>query len=351
MNKKIYVSFLGLLIAVTALVVAVGRAGRNASAAPAASATLSALPPSDVVVYVDTQRLVNDSLPSLLATNPTALAKLNAKVDQFREEFNIDPRAFESLAVGGRYAPAPHDFNAVVIARGSFDASSLINTGFAAARRKHKTMPEPEQREYKGKTLFVVKPNVRADNRRVESDDRSAQSDDKRRQGEEFAVVALDSNTFAAGDLESVMAAIDANNGGAHVDAELVALATRTSDAVVGFSGKMPKDMKQNLRLGSDDIAQDISYIRQFYGSLRTSGPEAEALVGLQTETAEQARSLNDKISSLKQLARLYIPFSSGRNEAASRLLNNLSNTTQNNEVQINFRFTQADVAPFVRYF
>src|SRR4051812_10843255 len=94
-----------------------------------ASAQLASLPASDIIIFVDTQRLVSDTLPNFLTNNPALLAKLNARLDRFQKETGIDPRSFDSLAIGMRFGGTPNnDPRFVAIAHGNFNATSLIDT-------------------------------------------------------------------------------------------------------------------------------------------------------------------------------------------------------------------------------
>ena len=59
----------------------------NAASAmrPAASAQLGALPASDFIIFVDTERLVNDTLPNFLAGDQSCRA-CHAKLARFQKE-------------------------------------------------------------------------------------------------------------------------------------------------------------------------------------------------------------------------------------------------------------------------
>src|ERR1044071_6531017 len=108
MNRKFYFSFVAFALTLLATVAFV--IGNNpGTRAASTNAALAALPASDFVISVDAQRALNETLPTLFAANPRALAKFNAELDEFQRKTGINPRTLESIAVGGSFTPGkPH---------------------------------------------------------------------------------------------------------------------------------------------------------------------------------------------------------------------------------------------------
>jgi hypothetical protein len=335
MNRKFYFSFLVLtLIATVAFVV--GHGTRAASP----SAALSALPASDFVVVIDAQRALSETLPSLLASNPALLAKMNTKLEEFEKKTGINPHSVESIAIGGRLNTSrPNGEHAVVVVRGSFKADELIDAAFTTAKAEGEQFQKDEQ-AYEGKRVFLVGPKRPNNNSQAKSD--------------KMAIAALDSNTIALGDFESVRAAIDASMGRNQIDPELVQLAMQSSSAVVSFSGKIPQSIieKSGSQDGNNPFAKYVASIRGFYGSFGVNGSDAETLITLRTESAEQASDISQAINSLKVLAGLGLSQSTGQDvaprDAFAAALKGLSVTAQDNEVKISARIPQASIAPLM---
>jgi len=338
MNRKFYFSFLAFVITLIATVAfVVGHGTRAASP----SAALSALPASDFVVVIDAQRALGETLPSLLAGNPALLAKMNAKLEEFEKKTGINPHSIESIAIGGRLNTSRvNGEHAVVVVRGSFKSDELIDAAFTTAKAEGEQFQKEEQ-AYEGKTVFLVGPQRASNNPQAKSD--------------KMAIAALDSNTIALGDFESVRAAIDASMGRNTIDPELVQLAMQTPSAVVSFSGKIPQSMveKSGSQSGNNPFAKYVASIRGFYGSFDVNGSEAETLVTLRAENAEQASDISRAINSLKILAGLGVSQSTGQNaaprDAFAAALKGLSVIAQDNEVKIDARIPQAIIAPFIR--
>jgi hypothetical protein len=361
MNRKFYFSFLAFaltLLATVAFVVGHNTGTRAAST----SAVLAALPASDFVIVVDAQRALSETLPSLLASNPALLAKMNAELEKFEKETGINPRAFESIAIGGRLtASKPHDSRMVVIASGSFNSDRLLENAFAAVKAKGEKFQKEEQ-QYEGKriilisstgsTKFEVKTGENTASAMLNDDPVITTPSLRGTARDKMAIAVLDSNTLAVGELEGVRAAVDASLGRDRVDDELVRLATQTPGAVVGFSGKLPQSFTEKASSKST-IEKYFASIRQFYGSSSADGTNAETLVTLRTETAEQAAEIGQALNTIKSLGAFGFHQSSGGNSGKDAyiadVLKGLNITTQGNEIQISVRVSQSSVAAFMR--
>jgi hypothetical protein len=406
MKKRIQTTSiaLALLLALTGLIAP--RAERTVTASSAqpvvaatAGSTLSALPASDMIFYFDMQRFFNDTLPNFLGANSPVITDINKKLDEAQKETGINPRSFDSMAVGVRlYPQSPNKVNVVALAHGDFVAADLINTGFAAAQRKHPGTRHEEQ-QYGGKTVYVMLPDVapkvvvepppataapkKGGNGAVKpqklSADRNSlakkmddptpcdasssstlnsatqqtvQAETKKSTPEIFAVVALDNSTIAFGNLDSVKAAIDAGTAGhERVSEELVTLATQTPNSIFGFSGNVPPTLAKDMgiNLSNEKQMKMLNSVHKFYGAVSTAGTEAESLIALLTGTSDEARDLGQTLNGLKAVAGLATP--SKGTEPLMQFLDKLTITTQNNEVQLKVKVSQADILPLTKSF
>jgi hypothetical protein len=397
MNRKFYFSFVAFALTLVAAVAFVVGSNRGTSAA-SGNAALAALPASDFVISIDVQRALNETLPSLFASSPALLAKMNTELGKFERETGINPRSFESIAIGGRLTSSrPHDSRTVVIARGSFNSDALLENAFAAAKAKGKQIQKEEQ-VYEGKRIILIsptrkmkaelKPNEKAPYSNEKPSSATLQVEavvttppagsvagigpspgkDAKRQplevlegttsfkgtvGDKMAIAVLDANTLAIGDLESVRTAVDASFGRNRVDDELVRLATQTPGAIVGFSGKIPQSVAEKSSASKSTFEKYFASIRQFYGSFSSNGTDAETLVAVRTETTEQANVIGQALNAIKSFSGFGFAQSSGGNSAKNDfiadILKGLTITTQGNEVQINLRISQESLAPLMR--
>ena len=336
MNKKILASSLTLALFVVTLVLVSGLSAHAPFANTAMVAdALSYLPASDAIALIDVRRLLNQTLPRILAQDPAKLAQANAEVEKFKARTGIDPRSFDRVVLGTRYTyPSPNvtKLETVAIAHGTFDAKALVAAGRIAANGKYR------EEKYQGATIIVISINDQMKlfgfwNMKVS----------------ELAVCGLDSNTLAIGDLGTVRAAIDAGKKG-RASADLITLATRDPNAVIGFGANVPSALLANLNVGNDTVAKDAKSIRQIYGSLGSIENDLSLLLVARTETTDAAKNLGDTVEGLKQLGGILVTrMQQPRKALAQNALDNLKITTRGNEVEIRTRVDAASLASVIK--
>jgi hypothetical protein len=312
-----------------------GLAQRNTSA-KAAPSLMSSLPPSDAVAVINVGRLLNEAIPKMLADNPGKLAEVTSELVKFKTQTGLDPHSFEKIAVGLSYK-YPRDgvtkVSSVALARGSFNAGAMVAAGRLATNGKY------AEQKYQGKTIYLF------------SLDRQIRLlglwDMKVR---DLAVTALDGNTLALGDLDAVRGAIDATRTGKHPTAELLALASRDPNAIVGFGGNVSPKLLENLSLSNDTIARELTAVRQLYGTVGMNSADLEIMLTARTVDTYSAKNLGDTLEGLKQLGGLFINRMTGaRGVLARSALENLKTTTTGNELQVRTAVAQSQVAPLLK--
>lgn len=338
MNKK----FLGSSIALAFILVAVftgfgagsvQRKPANSSAPPAD--VLNYLPASDGIALIDVRRLMNETMPRILAGDPAKLLQANAEIEKFKTRTGIDPRAFDRVVLGMRYTyPTPKvtKLETVAIARGTFDAKGLTAAARIAASGKYR------EEKYRGATILIISIN-----------------DQLRLFGvwdmriDDLAVCALDQHSLAIGTVSSVRAAIAAGQKG-RAGADLAALANRDPNAVFGFGANIPRELMTNLNVGNDAIAKDANAIRQVYGSIGSTETDVSLMLVARTDSAESANNLNDTVIGLKQLGGFFIGrMAPARRALAQSALDNLKITTRGTELEIRTQVAVANLASVIK--
>ena len=339
MNKKVLGSSIALAFVVFTLgsgFDSTGSAQRKPASSPAPQAdVLSYLPPSDGIALIDVRRLMNETMPRILAGDPAKLAQANAEIEKFKTRTGIDPRSFDRVVLGMRYTyPTPKvtKLETVAIARGTFDAKALSAAARIAANGKYR------EEKYRGATILIitVKDQMKLFgvwNMRIN----------------ELAVCAVDPHSLAIGTVANVRAAIEAGLKG-RAGADLAALATRDPKAVVGFGANVPKELMANLNVGNDTIAKDANAIRQVYGSIGSTETDVSVMLVARTDSAESANNLNDTVTGLKQLGGLFIgQMAPARKALAQSALDNLKITTRGTEVEIRTQVAAANLASVIK--
>lgn len=326
-----------------------GKAASTAVAAPASSSELlSALPPSDFILYVDSQRVESDVLPMVFAEQPEARARLENSIEEARKELGFDLRTIDATAIGfnlpGSEKSRGYDF--AIIMRGRFEANAIIDAGFATAIKHSKGELEKRTRQYEGRTIYVLAATVRPTTEDGKSDEAEREPS-----GHTMVFVALDSSTVAFGNLKSVQATIDASMGRAKVDDELVQLASRAPGAIASFSGIVTQELASNLHIGNKEADNSLASLRQIYGSFNLSGGDGEALVNLRTETAEQATHISSILNAFKLIAKFGRARNADEQKPLETVINALNIYAVGNEVQMNLKVPAKDLAPMMRIF
>lgn len=332
-----FIRFLTLaLVAAVFVTPALAQKRTNANATTRqASTLLSGLPPSDLVALIKIRRVIDEAFPKLLAENPAKVAEVNAELAKFKTDTGVDIRSFEQLALGLQYT-YPSDgitkIKTVALARGTFNSGAIVAAGRLAANGKY------QERKYEGKTIYVF------------TLDRVIKLaglwDVKVR---DLAITSIDSNTLALGDLEAVQSAIDSNKSRKHANPELVALASRDPNAIVGFGGDISEELMQNLRTTNDTIARELTAVRKVYGSLGMTSSDLELTLAARTVDADSAKNLGETVEGLKALAGLFVGrLSAVKGALARTALSNLKITTLGNELQIKTAVAQSQVSPLV---
>ena len=336
MNKKVLRSSIALALVLVALGSVFGSGSNTSASNPVPPADiLSYLPVSDGIALIDVRRLLNETMPLILAGDPAKLAQANAEMDKFKTRTGVDPRAFDRVVLSMRYTyPSPKvtKLETVALARGTFDAKALAAAARIAAKGKYR------EEKYRGATILIITIN-----------------DQMKLFGvwdirvNDLAVCALDPNSLAIGTLTNVRAAIDAGKKG-RAAADLAALATRDPKAVIGFGANVPAELMASLNVGNDAIAKDVNSIRQVYGSIGSTETDVSLMMVARTDSAEAANNLNDTVTGLKQLSGLFIgKMAPARKALAQSALDNLKITTRGTELEIRTQVAAANLASVIK--
>lgn len=332
MNKKILTSSLALAFLLLNLV---STSGSNTPRPAPPADVLSYLPVSDAVAVVDVHRLMTEALPRIFSGDLAKLAQVNSEMEKFKTRTGIDPRTFDRVALGLRYtypSATVTKIETVAIAHGRFDARALVAAGHNAAGGKYREV------SHHGTTIAVFNIGDQIKflglwNMKVN----------------ELAACALDSNTLAIGSLPNVRAAIEAGKKG-RASSDLVALATRDPNALIGFGGNATVELLKNLNVGNDAIAKDVNSIRQIYGSIGMTETDLTLLLVARAATAADAKNLDDTVTGLKQLGGMMIGrMAPAKKNLVQSALDNLKITTHANELEIRTQFAAADLSAFLK--
>jgi hypothetical protein len=302
----------------------------------AAHSLMESLPKSDAVAQVRMKRLFNEAMPRILANNPTRLAQVNTSVENFKTKTGLDPRMFDDVAIGVRFTfPGEGTTKAdtVALAKGAYNTTALITAGGLAAQGKYR------QEKYKDKTIYVFTLDEYVSVLGV-FDFRI----------DELAVLPLDANTVALGDPTSIRSVIDVTRDSSRANAELIALASRDPNAVIGFGANMSKQLIASVdMIGNAPIADQLAQLRNVYGSVGTTEKDLQLFIGARALNAQAANTLGETLRGFKDLGSFFVGRLSGaRGILAKSALTNLTIVNAADELQIRTAVPSADVGPLM---
>jgi hypothetical protein len=163
----------------------------------------------------------------------------------------------------------------------------------------------------------------------------------------ELAAAPIDTNIIALGDPAGVRSLIDASRLRKQSNAELIALASRDPNAVIGFGANITEQLIGNLDIGNAPIATDLKTLRQVYGSVATSQSDLQLFLAARAVDAQAARNLGDTLEGLKQFGALLVGRLGGaKGILAKSALSNLKIVTDANELVIRTTVAQAEIGP-----
>jgi len=309
---------------------------RGRTSGGAAASLMASLPKSDAVVQIKMKQLFNEAMPRILANNPTRLEQVNTSVENFKTRTGLDPRMFDEVAVGVRFtfpSEGTAKANTVALAKGAYNSAAMITAGGVATNGKFR------QEKYKDKTIYIFTLDETISVLGV-LDFRI----------NELAVLPLETNTLALGDPTSIRSVIDATRASKRANAELIALASRDPNAVIGFGANMSQQLVSSVdAIGNAPIAAELARLRHVYGSVGTTEKDLELFIGARAINAEAASSLGETLRGLKEIGSLFVGRISGaRGILAKSALTNLRIVNNADELQIRTAVASADVGPLM---
>lgn len=284
MNTMTYKPLTMLVLTLSLLICANQARATNEPAQSSASGLLTSLPASDVVLFIDAKRVMNDALPAVFGTTPALLADINKQLNEFKTRSGINPRDIEQIAIGAKLSGAKEQsLNVLVIARGdNLDAAVTVAAGLKESARGNASKAVTTKQDFQSHTIYSLDGDL------ING----------------MAVAAMDTHTLMLGSAESIRAALSVGQAGyERVSDDLIQLATHDTGAMIGFAGRFPKLISAGTSSETGPFIQTLSGIKEFSGSFTIAENEARMNLRVRTVQAEQARQIGEQLHALKELA------------------------------------------------
>lgn len=303
---------------------------------------VSLLPASDGVMTVDLKSLFSNGLPQILSGNQTMLGDVNNVIDKIKTDTGIDLRQFDQLAVGvtaEKVSASEYDFKPVALARGNYNAASLISVVKLASKGQYR------EEKIGGKTVYVFSAkDVAAKNKPDTNNSMIEKAIDRMIDGltKEIAVTSLDAKTLAFGTLPRVRQTIENKTSAA---SEVTDLIKRNPNSMMSFAGKVPNGMSAFLPLDNDELGKSIDSIRYVYGTMSVAGENTNVQLMAKTEASAQAEELYSTLEGLQLVGKTLIGGLKGADKQVyARMIENAVIKRSANEVSLDLSVPQNDI-------
>jgi hypothetical protein len=341
MKKKIFAFTAVLSVVLSAVGFGLAETG-DTKKANTTNQLLALLPPSEAAMTVDAKRMFGEALPQILSGNQPMLTEVLSKLDEIKTRTGIDYKQFQQVAVGVSSIKASetgYDFEPLVLARGQFNAATLMTTAKTAAAGKYREEKIGER------TVYVFSPQAAvAQNKGKISNSKYGDIFAKMLAGlnKEMALTTFDNNTVVLGSLARVREMFETKT---RISGEVLSLVARKPNAIFNFAAQLPNGLAPFMELEDDNLGNSLKGIRQVSGSMDIAGGNTIVAAAAKTAEPDQAKGLKDTIVGFQSFLPGILKGSKGEDKKVyGRMLENAKIAQNGSEVTLDLQVPQTDI-------
>lgn len=331
---KLYPRLLLVVLFIASVVALPTQAQTVATASSPLNDSLVTLPDSDVVIYLNASRILNDAMPRLVPEKE--LQKIRDGMDQMKAFTNVDLRNMEFLVLALRFNkpsngmmfPSPE---AMFTVRGDFDAKALVSMAMLMFEgRLHEEM-FGEHPIYTLKLSDIIGNNANNPFGAGFS---------------ELAICTLDSGTLAIGNTAFIKAALDAADGHGRIKSETLDSLLRDSNALISVTGSPLKAFAKSfgLRMADSDDPKCTTKFGEYYLSLTMTENNFKFSGAFNADNPETAGIIKNMLTGLLQQGKDYAP-----DKNSKSMLDQVKIFTEGDELLVEASIPQKTAVDFVR--
>ncbi len=300
--------------------------------------SLSILPEADTLIYINSQRIINDALPRLMPEKDLAdLRKTMADINQFA---GVDPGRVDYLLIAIRFRKPNADLNFMppdfmAVASGDFSADSLFSLARLAAGDRLR------EEKYGAKTLALMT---------IDSIATEAEKNPFLKSISEIGIVPLNATTIAVGTAAYLKAAVDVGEGDGQgrLSSESLNSLVRDPNALISTAGSPWTSFSKSVGLlGTEANPRtpgcDFKF-GDFYAALTMDTANFTLRGALNADNPDTAKILNGFIAGLLRQGASFVP-----DKTAQSALQNLAFSAEGNEVVVRADFPHQMVLDFIK--
>jgi hypothetical protein len=340
---RLFVSIL-LLLGASAVVLAQGSQNAAPSLETASHSALSQnvpvsvanLPEADTLIYINTQRILNEAAPRLMPEKE--LAEMRKAFGEMKQFSGVDPTKVDYLVIAVRSRKPSADLNFMppefmALASGDFSADSLVVLARMASDGKLR------DEKYGAKTISLMT---------IDPIAKEAVKNPILKSFSEVAIVPLNDNTIAVGTPAYLKAAVDAVEGNGRISSESLNSLLRDPDALVSIAGSPWDSFARSFGLLGTEANPRApkwdSNLGDFYAAITMDAANFMLRGAMGADNPDTAKIINNLLSGLLRQASSHIPDKTGQS-----VMNMLSLTAKDNEVVLQADIPQQMVIDFVK--
>jgi hypothetical protein len=296
--------------------------------------SLSTLPESEIVVYINPSRIINDAMPRLVPEKE--LQNMRSGIESLKTFMNIDLRSMEFMVIAlrfnkpaaGKMFPLPE---AMFAARGDFDAKAFLASANAMSDKK---LSEQVFGEH---TIYLLK---------LEDISMSAAKSPFGASFSEIGITTLDANTIAVGSMSYIKAALEAADGrGARIKSERLASLLREPNALISMTGSPFSAFAKSfgLRMAENRDPNCMTQFGDFYVALNMDEQNFKLAGAMNADNPDTANMMKGMLSGLLQQTKGSVP-----DKNAQTMFEQVKLFAEGSEVMIEAIIPQAMAAKFI---
>src|SRR6185503_17914934 len=298
--------------------------------------SLSQLPEADALIYINSQRIINEVLPKFLPAKD--LEEMHKGFEAAKTQAGIDPAKIEYLVIAVRFRKPTADLNFqapefMMASSGDFSAEALLGLARMASQGKLR------DEKYGNKTIGLMT---------IEPIAKESEKNPLLKSLTELGVVALNANTIAAGSPGYLRAAIDAGEGKERISSAAINWLVRDPNALLSFAGSPWGSFAKSFgMLGTETTPRAPrceSKIGDFYAALTMDATNFMIRGVSNADNPDTAKILANLYTGLLQYATNSI-----KDPGAQSVLKGLAITAEGDEVLMRADFSQQMVIETIK--
>ena len=298
--------------------------------------SLASLPEADTLIFINTQRILNEAAPRLLPEKE--LAGMRKAFTDAKQHAGVDPSKVDYVVLAVRFRKPTADLSFMppeflAVASGDFSADSLITLARLAAGGKLR------DETYGAKTLGLIT---------IDPIAREAEKNPLLKSFSEIGIVPLNPTTIAVGTTAYLKAAVDASAGQGRISTESLNSLLRDPTALLSVAGSPLTSFSKSFGLlGTETTPRpsrcDIKF-GDFYAAVTMDATNFMLRGALNADNPDTAKIIHNLVGSLLRHAISSVP-----DKTAQAVLSNISVTPQEHEIVLRGDVSQQTVLSFIK--